>query len=185
MLRVLWTVSVLGCAVASEVTNEESPVTGLPDADPSSVTLNGAPDAAAGPADAAPAPDAPAPCAEGQARAVDPVTGGCYMLFTGGSAWYDAKAACENMLPRAHLVTISDLEEGTLVAGLAGGGEPWIGLNDVVREGTYGWVTGEPFAFTQWASGEPNNTGDCVRLQGGRWADLDCSALRPYLCERD
>jgi hypothetical protein len=31
-------------------------------------------------------------------------------------------------------------------------------------------LTAETFAFTDWTSGEPNDSGDCVRLVGGRWA---------------
>jgi len=33
----------------------------------------------------------------------------------------------------------------------------WIGFNDVVSEGRFGWTGGEPVTFTYWAPGEPNN----------------------------
>ena len=185
MLRLVLALGILGCATAGEAPAggaDDDPGAGGPDAR-TGVIYDEPPDAPPAPSfDAAP-PDA-APCAGGQRSAVDPVTGACYLLFTAPMIWPNAKGACETMTPRAHLVTISDAEEAALVASLASGFEPWIGLNDVIVDGTYGWVTAETFAFTDWAAGEPNDSGDCVRLQGGRWADMACTLDRPYLCER-
>lgn len=36
----------------------------------------------------------------------------------------------------------------------------WIGLTDEVSEGSYQWVTGEPFTYSNWAPPEPNNLGN-------------------------
>lgn len=192
MLRLLRALGILGCAAAGiigcAVAGEAAPpgdddqAAGRPDASSGTgVTFVGSPDAAEA-VDAGRA-DAP-PCMGGQAWDVDPATGACYMLFSIPTIWPEAKGICETMTPRAHLVTISSPAEADVVASLAGGGEPWIGLNDVIVEGTYGWVTGEPFGLTDWLSGEPNNTGDCVRLVDGRWADLHCQEVRGYICER-
>lgn len=68
----------------------------------------------------------------------------------------------------------------------------WIGLNDVAKEGTFVWSSGEPVNFNYWATGEPNNalTGeDFVTLyqpghsQAGRWNDWGervFSGSRPF-----
>ncbi|MBY0313030.1 MAG: hypothetical protein K2W85_13245 [Phycisphaerales bacterium] len=34
----------------------------------------------------------------------------------------------------------------------------WIGLNDVATEGTFAWSSGQSAAYTNWGSGQPNNT---------------------------
>ena len=31
-----------------------------------------------------------------------------------------------------------------------------------LEEGTFQWANGDPFTFTQWGEGEPNNNGDEV-----------------------
>ena len=58
-----------------------------------------------------------------------------------------------------HLASIHSSAENTLVNSLKGTGDMrgWIGLHDSVTEGAFQWVTGEPFTFTNWTAGEPNN----------------------------
>lgn len=84
-----------------------------------------------------------------------------------------------------HLVTIRNQAEQEWVFNTFGGFGGlnrylWIGLNDVQREGTFVWSSGEPVNYTNWAPGEPNNalTGeDFVTLYrpghtyAGRWND--------------
>jgi hypothetical protein len=50
----------------------------------------------------------------------------------------------------------------------------WIGLTDATVEGTFAWITGEPFNYANWAPGEPNAlTGeDYVEMHAsGEWND--------------
>jgi uncharacterized repeat protein (TIGR02543 family) len=56
----------------------------------------------------------------------------------------------------------------------------WIGANDAAVEGTWAWVTGEPFSFAPWATGQPDNlnNSDYVAVSGdlggetGKWYDF-------------
>lgn len=54
----------------------------------------------------------------------------------------------------------------------------WIGYNDETTEGTFAWYDQSPITYTNWASGEPNNSGgdeDCVQIYpNGGWNDLPC-----------
>jgi hypothetical protein len=36
----------------------------------------------------------------------------------------------------------------------------WLGASDAEQEGEWTWVTGEPFVFSNWSGGEPNNRED-------------------------
>lgn len=88
------------------------------------------------------------------------------VVFSEGVSWTNARTAAQS-LPGGgwDLATITSAAEDAFVAGLlpaspAARSHFWIGANDVAAEGTFVWVTGEPFAYTNWWSGEPNNAGD-------------------------
>ncbi|MFX1517705.1 MAG: lectin-like protein, partial [Promethearchaeota archaeon] len=107
-----------------------------------------------------------------------------YKLFTGGTTWPLAKAACEAL--GGHLVTIGSYEENTFVSNLAGANTVWLGFSDAATEGTWKWVTGESVTYTNWHPGEPNNAYDEDYAQmygGGTWNDLDPTYIRAYVCE--
>jgi hypothetical protein len=56
-----------------------------------------------------------------------------------------------------------------------GGGNVWIGGNDAVTEGTWVWETGEPWAYSNWNAGEPNNSGNedyIMMYSSGLWNDV-------------
>jgi cysteine-rich repeat protein len=64
----------------------------------------------------------------------------------------------------------------------------WIGLNDKAIEGSFVWSSGEPLSYTNWRSGEPNDSGgneDCVeqRWSDGKWNDNNCTQTRLFICE--
>jgi hypothetical protein len=107
--------------------------------------------------------------------------GHSYYRSTGSMTWTDAKQACLNM--GGHLVTSTSLAENNFLFNLWPNG--WIGLTDEVIEGQWRWVTGEPFSWSNWNGGEPNNSNNEDYIQfvgGGKWNDLPNVSL-PYVLE--
>ena len=107
--------------------------------------------------------------------------GHSYYRSTGSMTWTDARQACLNM--GGHLVTVTSPAENNFIFNLWPNG--WIGLTDEVSEGTWRWVTNEPFSWSNWNGGEPNNAGNEDYIQfvgGGKWNDLPNVSL-PYVLE--
>ena len=82
--------------------------------------------------------------------------GHSYYRSTGTANWTTAKSNCVAM--GGYLVTVTTSGENSFLFNLWPSG--WIGLTDEVTEGTWKWVTGETFSYTNWNSGEPNNSGN-------------------------
>ena len=87
-----------------------------------------------------------------------------YEVYNAALRWTDAKEFAQSK--GGHLLTITSSEEmerfnkvinsGKLT--LSGKPAYWIGYTDEKSEGTFRWVTGETGSFTNFRSGEPNNT---------------------------
>lgn len=110
--------------------------------------------------------------------------GHSYYRSTGSAFWTNARAACQAM--GGYLVTVTTAAENNFIFNLWPSG--WIGLTDEVNEGQWRWVTGEPYSYTSWNPGEPNNAGneDYVQFVGaGRWNDLPNNQSLPYVIEFD
>lgn len=108
--------------------------------------------------------------------------GHSYYRSTGSAVWTTARTNCSNM--GGHLVTITSAGEQNFLYTLWPSG--WIGLTDEVIEGTWKWVTGETYSYTNWNSGEPNNSGNEDYVQfvtNGRWNDLNNNSSLPYVLE--
>lgn len=118
---------------------------------------------------------------------VRPTDGHAYRLWLRASNYSDAASACSAI--GAHLVTLSNASERSFVRTIARGSTVWIGLDDRASEGTFRWVNGEPLDEVAWSAGEPNNSGgdeDCTQaLPNDQWNDLACTALLPFVCERE
>ena len=84
------------------------------------------------------------------------------------------------------LTSILSQEENDLLQRVIDG-EFFIGLHDTEKENTWKWYDNEPFEYSNWAVGEPNDWGngeDCVTLRlNGEWNDLHCNQERYYLCK--
>ena len=122
------------------------------------------------------------------------------VVIAEGPTWTAAQAAVAALGAGWYLATITDAAEQTFVnsllpTGLVDRSHFWLGGSDAAAEGTWTWVTSEPFAYTNWWSGEPNDLGNedylalDYRVSGGttRWNDLsngNTSYVRGYVIER-
>ena len=98
----------------------------------------------------------------------DPVTSRQYQLLSNAN-WTDSQAAAQSL--GGNLVTISTQEQQNFVFGLFGGYGGvqrilWTGLYDASQDSGGGthtsnfhWVSGAPVTYTNWAAGQPDNTG--------------------------
>ncbi|KAH0623425.1 hypothetical protein JD844_006170 [Phrynosoma platyrhinos] len=63
----------------------------------------------------------------------------------------------------------------------------YLGMNDLQSKGTFKHLNGDEVGYTNWANGEPNNSGgkeDCIEIYlDGKWNDKSCSESRLIVCE--
>ena len=96
-----------------------------------------------------------------------------------------AQAFAQNL--GANLVSIQSQEENdcimTSLSNLNESGVIWIGFSDEITEGSFVWYDQSPIIYTNWAVGEPNQSGneDCVQIyptgvNPGTWNDLSCGS---------
>jgi hypothetical protein len=113
-----------------------------------------------------------------------------YFFGSMNKGWALAETDCETR--GGHLVVIGDETERMAIHNVLGG-TFWIGISDLVTDGTFVWVTDEstggypPATGTPWASDPKTTAGDCVQMTGagGTWSNNDCGNSRNYLCECD
>jgi hypothetical protein len=135
----------------------------------------------------------------------NPANGHWYQTVrvAGAISWDDARRAAESLSHaglRGHLVTVNSGAESDFIAGAVLGAAAsnellWLGgyqdgsaADYRESAGGWRWVTGEPWSFTRWYPGEPNNYGgneDAIEFhQGERWNDFPRSAgLVGYVVE--
>ncbi len=85
-----------------------------------------------------------------------------YYKSTGTYLWPVAQSISEfigDTGVNGHLVTITSEAESAFLTNLSMSDNltPWIGLYSTGKPGGFRWITGEPFAYSKWAGGEPNN----------------------------
>lgn len=109
--------------------------------------------------------------------------------------WADARVHAASL--GAHLATVTSAAENAFVNSVraaSGLDRPWLGgFQDLAAPdhsepaGGWRWVTGEPWSFTAWAGGEPNNQGNEHWLHygsnSGFWNDLPSWSQWPALIE--
>ncbi|HXU63416.1 MAG TPA: C-type lectin domain-containing protein, partial [Polyangia bacterium] len=137
----------------------------------------------------------------------------CYWVHGSQIDWNSAEAVCENdggtlvtILSEAENTTVVQLAaQANLFMGIGMSGQVFIGatdgraLDDRNGAGDYSWVTGEPWGYENWHSGQPD--GACTGCSGpgpnagcacdhrgaitadGTWFDRTQTTTRPFVCE--
>lgn len=121
-----------------------------------------------------------------------PPTNHAYQVVSGTFTWHQAKTDAERR--GGHLATITSQAEYDFILGLGilPATDYWLGGTDEAVEGVWTWVTGEPWSFAKWRSGEPNNLSDEDYLIGSQsishqWNDVGrpTTTVGNYLLEYD
>jgi hypothetical protein len=123
--------------------------------------------------------------------------GHCYFITTVAQTFNNATATCTSRGMGWNIVSIESAAENVFVTSAIGTLEHWLSGRDFTTEGTFVWASGltfwtgglagaaPPGAYANFLSGEPNNTGDCLRIvSGGQWRDAGCSATSRTVCEK-
>jgi hypothetical protein len=118
----------------------------------------------------------------------NPANGHYYKLYVSSGDWTTANAAAEAL--DGYLVTLTSQAEQDWVKANVGywSGDLWLGCTDAGHEGTWTWVTGEPWAWANWNTNEPNNSGGAEHVaewySSGKWNDIRATNSNPaYVVE--
>ncbi len=114
--------------------------------------------------------------------------GSTYALLNLGLDWNGAKAYCESL--GGHLATItSQAEDEFLFDYVTGLGHLGVSFGLYIDKtiNQWFWVTGEPFVYHNWSTGEPNNLmsrewSGMYYFDDGTWNDSTGEKI-PFLCE--
>jgi hypothetical protein len=138
----------------------------------------------------------PEPNPPPEERAINPDNNHLY-ISRGFHSWEFARNDCASM--GGYLATIGDAAESEFLYGISYQDRPnWLGATDSEQEGTWVWITGEPWIYENWNPGEPrNSSGDEDYLAfhpDSGWSAIDVTeeylsghqtARLPYICEWD
>jgi len=124
------------------------------------------------------------------------ITGHWYSINPMAMSWSDAKESAESA--GGYLSSIASGEENKWISDVFGiaynNDYYWLGGNDIPTEGVWTWANGEPWGYTNWHSGEPNNVNgveDALTWRhetnsnedGYTWNDRNPSEARASLVE--
>lgn len=91
----------------------------------------------------------------------NPINGHWYSVNPTLLSWQDAHDATE--LSDGYLASITSSAENKWISETFGifvnGDYYWFGGNDIEAESIWSWSSGEPWVYSNWNVGEPNNTG--------------------------
>ena len=63
--------------------------------------------------------------------------------------------------------------------------EYWLGIKWNAAKDTLTWSDGEAVDFADWMSGEPNLSGECVRISKlDKWRDHPCTMIYNFVCKK-
>ncbi|PAV62016.1 hypothetical protein WR25_00583 [Diploscapter pachys] len=113
----------------------------------------------------------------------------CYEFYQEPAQFAYAEQQCNG--EHGHLVSIASAFENSLVNVNAEVSFPngtknyWIGINDLLKPGTWTWISGSNATYDDWAPTQPRQGSDCgmVQISEGQWYSADCMIFLPYVCE--
>lgn len=115
------------------------------------------------------------------------VPGHLYHLFTTPSDFASQRTACAVQGGNTYLAIPDDATELAALVTLAAQPAVWVGIDDLVVEGNFLTVRGQPATFLPWAAGQPDDAPpgeDCVAaLSADTFDDQQCSNMLPAVCE--
>ena len=120
----------------------------------------------------------------------NPANGHSYKVLTSCGSWTACQEAA--IAEGGHLVTITSQAENAWLVKTFGGSTLYcIGFTDKDAEGTWQWVNGEEVTYTNWLTGEPNNSGNREHYahinwgQPGKWNDTTLNGFSKAIIEKD
>jgi len=117
--------------------------------------------------------------------------GSYYYLSSSPVQWPYADVNCRNF--GAHLASVTSAAENAFLLGAVQDAMPgvhcFLGLTDWNRaNNSWMWTSGETVDWTNWAAGEPNNSGGeyfAEMLTNGQWNDTRIANMYVYVLEKD
>ena len=141
-----------------------------------------------------PPPQPPTTCAGGETE----FGGHCYIATSSAQTFSAATTTCVARGTGWHVVAIESAAESSFMSSLTGATEYWLSGTDATTEGSFVWAGGATFwtgglsgaapagVYANFVSGEPNDSGDCVRIvSGGQWRDVSCTSTFRAICEKN
>ena len=113
--------------------------------------------------------------------------GSKYEIVQGAFTWEQAKLDAENR--GGQLATISSLDEWNQIKALPLAETLWLGATDAQQEGSWRWIDGTEWNFSNWQAGEPNNWGEAdhylliISEAGNTWYDASDGHRAGYILE--
>lgn len=116
--------------------------------------------------------------------------GHTYLSIKNQVLWHQASDFCKEM--GGTLACITSAEEDAVIYDMVKKHQTasscYLGGTDEVKEGTWVWSSNEPFLYTNWREGEPNNYGGkqdylAMYIEDGKWDDEAGSVARGFVCE--
>lgn len=125
---------------------------------------------------------------DGQGEVLNIDTLHCYWVVLNPEPWHAARFTCQSWGGDLSSITTS-AEDGFVTALLSD--QVWIGGHDGTTEGTFEWVSQEPWSYENWDTTQPDTgaTGeieDCVEIHPSTagWHDDQCNKATDFVCER-
>ncbi|KAG9489730.1 hypothetical protein GDO78_005592 [Eleutherodactylus coqui] len=118
----------------------------------------------------------------------------CYGYFRFALPWSEAEFECVSYGHGAHLASILDDAEASIIASHVAAYNPkvdvWTGLHDPDQNRRWKWSDGSMYSYRPWGNGEPNNLQNaeyCVELRIAskfrQWNDKPCETENHFVCK--